>query len=88
MPASGDTRPRKIASGDDISREEDGMSVSEQNILTKFGGRRFLMTLGGCFVFTLLLVNGHISEATYATLVTLFTAGFVGSNLTQKIMQK
>ena len=55
--------------------------------IIKCGGRRFLMIMAGCFIFTALLVGGWLDQATYALLVGGFTSGYLGASGFQKYTQ-
>ncbi len=53
-------------------------------IFELLGGRRFIMVMGGCIVFTLLLVFGYITESAYIALILPFTGGYLIANGAQK----
>ena len=53
-------------------------------IIAKLGGRKFLLILLGCFIFTLLLCAGKIDQSAYQVLVLAFAGSYLASNHFEK----
>lgn len=49
-------------------------------LIIRYGGRKFLLILGGCGIFTLLFVAKYLDQAGYITLITLFAGGYLLAN--------
>lgn len=54
-----------------------------QHIFSRYGGTRFLLSLGSCAVNTLVLVSGHIDQGVYQVLI----LGTVGAYITGNTLQ-
>lgn len=52
---------------------------------TKYGGRRFLLTVGCAWVNTALLMGGYISESIYRDIIIATVAAYITGNVVQKI---
>jgi hypothetical protein len=57
-------------------------------LIDKYGGRRFLMTMGCGVSCTFLVCFGAISDAIFRDIIVATVAVYIGGNTTQKIMQK
>lgn len=55
------------------------------DILIKWGGRRFLLTVGCSIAATVLVWHGKISDSSYVTLITLTAAAYITGNTIQKV---
>lgn len=53
--------------------------------LIKWGGRRFLLTVGCSCAATILVWHGKISDSSYVTLITLTAAAYITGNTIQKV---
>jgi len=52
--------------------------------LSKFGGRRFLLTLGCGIVTSILVATNKISDAVYATVIVATVAAYITGGTAQK----
>lgn len=57
--------------------------LNEPHIFSRYGGTRFLLSLGCCVVNTLLLVCGYIDQETYKFLIIGTVGTFIGGNTIQ-----
>ena len=53
--------------------------------LARFGGRRFVLTVGAGIVYTGLLVFGKLDATAYVTLQVATVAVYIGANTVQKV---
>lgn len=56
------------------------------DIITKLGGRRFILTLGAGIVTTLLLIHRDIDQSIYSTLILGTVAAYITANTVQKTL--
>lgn len=54
-------------------------------IITKLGGRRFLLSLLGIMLSTIALMHGDIKDEIYRDLMLGFAITYIGGNVTQKV---
>lgn len=59
-----------------------------KNLLTNFGGRRFILTVGNSVITAFLLVLGYIDPGIYTTLILATTGAYISANTAQKIFEK
>ena len=52
--------------------------------IIKSGGRRFLLIVGGCAIFTLLFIAKYLDQSAYILLIGSFTGGYLVANGKQK----
>ena len=52
-----------------------------------FGGRRYVMTMGCCFIATGLVWFGKVSGGEFVTLISLAMAFYNGANTLQKVSE-
>lgn len=52
--------------------------------LVAFGGRRYVMSMGAAFVFSLLLWFGKLNEGNYVILIGGTIVNYIGNNTYQK----
>lgn len=57
-------------------------------MIEKFGGRKFLMTLGCGVATTLLVWFGKIDGGVYATVIIATVGAYIAGNTAQKAIQK
>lgn len=57
--------------------------MSPEEPLAGIGGRRFALTLGASFVYTILLFAGVISEDAYVTLQMMTVGAYMGASAVQ-----
>lgn len=57
--------------------------MNDTHVFSRFGGTRFLLTLGNSLINTLLLIGGYIDQHTYEFLIMGTVAVFIAGNTTQ-----
>lgn len=55
---------------------------------TRWGGRRYVLTVGAGVVYTVLLTLGFLDPTAYVTLQVATVAVYIGANTAQKIRAK
>ena len=63
------------------------MTAPYHPFLVRSGGRRFAMTMGAAFVYTLLLWFGKLDGNQYVTLQSLTIGSYLITNTYQKVKQ-
>lgn len=58
--------------------------MKARDLITNYGGRRFLLTVGSGIVCTLLLMEGYLSESIFRDLIIATVAVYISANTFQK----
>lgn len=56
-----------------------------ENIFTRWGGRRYFMTMGCCAIATMLVIINKISGGEFVTLIGMAMAFYNAANTAQKM---
>lgn len=63
------------------------MNIDVNRILSTYGGRRFVLTVGAAFISTALLIHGYLTEIVYRDLILATVAAYISANTTQKYFE-